>query len=157
VEGLTKLQAEKCEALAQFVRTYTTAEFLEESVVLDSSQKMLDFCKNLFRDMADRERCFVVLLNSQNKYITHTQVSEGTTNEAPLYVREVAKVGLLNNANAVCLAHNHPGGALKFSSADVSSAQRLRDGLEAVGMKLLDSIICTQDGGAVSAAERGIL
>lgn len=157
IEGLTKLQIEKCGALAEFVRKYTTAEYLEENTVLDSSGKSKAFCKNLFLDMQDRERMYLVLLDSQNNYITHTLVSEGTLNETAIYTRELVLAVLQNNANTVIMAHNHPGGSLKFSAQDTACARKLKGCFEALGIKLLDSIVCTPSGDCSSAAELGNL
>ena len=68
----------------------------------------------------------------------------------------MVETALRFNAAAAVLAHNHPGGMALPSQEDLSTTQRLRQALEAVGVRLLDHIIVA-DGDFVSLADSGIL
>ena len=45
---------------------------------------------------------------------------------------------------ALILAHNHPSGTLKPSSADKQITQKLKSAAEALDLKVLDHLIITQ-------------
>jgi DNA repair protein RadC len=53
--------------------------------------------------------------------------------------------------------HNHPSGDLEPSRNDLQVTEQLRAAGEIVGIKLIDHIIVSNDGGFLSVKERGIL
>ena len=83
-------------------------------------------------------------------------VHEGTINESPVYPRLIVETALRHKANSVILAHNHPGGSLNPSKADVDATRRIAAALEAISIKVVDHIIVC-GGKYVSFAERGLL
>jgi len=91
------------------------------------------------------ERFYVLSLDNQLRLKNTTLISEGTIDEAPVYPREVAKVAIQDKVSNVILAHNHPGGTLRPSSADAETTRLITDGLASLGIKVLDHIIVAGD------------
>lgn len=58
-----------------------------------------------------------------------------------MYPREIFKEALFLNANAIMLAHNHPSGDLTPSKSDIEITNHIQQGMELMGLKLLDHII----------------
>jgi hypothetical protein len=100
---------------------------------------------------------FIALwLDAQNRLIFPEELFRGTLTQTAIYPREVVKSALHHNAAAVIFAHNHPGGCLEPSKADLDTAASLTDALRVVEVKVLDHFIV---GGSdvLSFAERGLL
>ena len=68
-------------------------------------------------------------------------MGEGTVDHCPVYPREVLREALLCDACAIIVAHNHPSGDPSPSGADIAMTHKLRDGCEALGIVLHDSVI----------------
>lgn len=102
------------------------------------------------------EKFGMLCLDNQNNLIGVHIIGEGTVNEAAVYVREVAMRALLNNAAQVIIFHNHPAGSLTPSNPDKAVTNKIKTGLETLGIKLIDHIILTHTD-SYSFAEKGLL
>jgi DNA repair protein RadC len=91
---------------------------VKERPVLGSWQALLDY---LHADMAHNpiERVRVLFLNSKNMLIRDDQMSEGSVDEAAVYIREIIRRALDYHATALILVHNHPSGDPQPSSQDI--------------------------------------
>ena len=108
-------------------------------------------------DGYDREIFLVVALSTANRVIGAHVAHVGTVDASIASPREVFKFGLLVNARSVIVAHNHPSGNLEPSRADVSVSKQLAAAGEAIGIRLLDSLVVGFDGRYTSLTERGLL
>lgn len=122
---------------------------------LNSSSKAGQYASTLFMGRV-YEVFYVICLDSQNRVNYAERVHEGTINEAPVYPRLIVETALRHKANSVILAHNHPGGSLSPSTADIEATRRIVAALEAISIKVVDHIIVC-GGKYVSFAERGLL
>ena len=117
----------------------------------------------LARDLAnaiddDREHFWVVLLNTQNRYLMHTLVSTGTLSASLVHPREVLGPALREGAAALILVHNHPSGDPTPSREDLRLTQQLADGARLLDLRLHDHIIIGNGTEQwVSLAQRGAL
>ena len=86
--------------------------------VLGSWQALLDYLR---ADMAFHpvERVRILFLNSRNMLIRNEPMSEGSVDEAAVYVREVIRRALDYQATAIILVHNHPSGDPQPSAQDI--------------------------------------
>jgi len=91
---------------------------VKDRPVLASWQALLDYLR---ADMAHNpvERVRVLFLNAKNMLIRDELMSEGSVDEAALYVREVVKRALDYQATAIILVHNHPSGDPAPSKQDI--------------------------------------
>lgn len=123
--------------------------------LLDSSVKAGEFAVSLF--MGRKYEAFYALcLDNQNRLNYAALVHEGTINEAPVYPRLIVETALRHKASSVILAHNHPGGSLKPSGADIECTKRICTALEAISVHVIDHIIAAGDK-YTSLAEKGVL
>ena len=102
------------------------------------------------------ESFFVICLDSQNKVNHAALVHEGTINEAPVYPRIIVETALRHKANSVILAHNHPGGSMKPSNADIEVTRKIVSALKPISICVVDHIIVAGQN-YDSFAEQGIL
>ena len=101
--------------------------------MLDSSAKAGKFITSLFV-VKNYEAFYVCCLNSQNQLNYAALVHEGTINEAPVYPRLIVETALRYQASSVILAHNHPGGSLKPSTADIEVTNRICNALSTISI-----------------------
>jgi DNA repair protein RadC len=97
-----------------------------------------------------KQEHFVVLtLDGAQRLIEKRVVTIGTLNNSLVHPREVFADAITDRAAAIVVAHNHPGGSLHPSGADLVVTKRLRAAGELLGIKLLDHIIVTATGHCV--------
>ena len=94
----------------------------------------------------EHEEFWIVYLNNANNVVQTAQLSKGGITGTLVDVRLVMRQALELGAVALILAHNHPSGTLKPSSADRQITQKLKTAAEAVDIKVLDHLIITNDG-----------
>jgi DNA repair protein RadC len=113
--------------------------------VLGSWQALLDY---LHADMAHQpiERVRVLYLNSKNMLIRNEPVSEGSVDEAAIYIREVIRRALELQAVALILVHNHPSGDPKPSSQDIRLTRNLIEAGRPLGIAVHDHIVVGSSG-----------
>ena len=112
--------------------------------VLSSSSKAGEYAVSLFTGRT-YEVFYLICLDAQNRVNHAALVHEGTINEAPVYPRLIVENALRHQANSVILAHNHPGGSLKPSDADIKVTKNIKSALEAISIKVYDHIIVAGD------------
>lgn len=88
-----------------------------------------------------RERVVLAVLDRSLRVREVVCIAEGTVGHAWLPVSEIVQAVLLRHGHAFAVAHNHPGGRLDPSEADVLATQRLRAAAAACGLRFLDHLI----------------
>ncbi|MCX7746529.1 MAG: DNA repair protein RadC [Clostridia bacterium] len=153
-EGIGENTAILLSLIPQVARMYFKDRWGEKPV-LNSSEKAGRYAVSLFTGRL-YETFFIICLDAQNKVHYASPVHEGTINEAPVYPRLIVECAIRHQANSVILAHNHPGGSLKPSKADIEATNRIKAALEAISIKVVDHIIVAGDQ-YMSFAEKGLI
>jgi DNA repair protein RadC len=152
--GITKNTAVLLSMIPELARKYMLIK-QGKRPVLDSSTKAGEFVTSLFLGK-NYEAFYVICLNSQNHMKYAALVHEGTINEAPVYPRIIVETALRHQASSVILAHNHPGGSLKPSSADIEVTRKICDALKTISITVVDHMIAAGNS-YFSFAENGLL
>ena len=102
----------------------------------------------LHADMAHRaiERVRVLHLNSKNMLIRDELVSEGSVDQAAVYVREVIRRALELGSAALIIVHNHPSGDPEPSRQDVALTRELIAASKPLGIAVHDHIVVGAKG-----------
>lgn len=90
------------------------------------------------------EQFYVIWLGTQNRVIHYERLSEGSVNESPVYIGRLASKALRHHAVKCVIAHNHPGGSVKPSKADIETTQSVLNALAVLGIELVDHIIVSE-------------
>ncbi|WP_181685072.1 JAB domain-containing protein [Halorhabdus salina] len=93
-----------------------------------------------------KEHFYAVFLKSDNEVIGDKLISLGSTGEAPVDVKDVARTGVLTNASAVILVHNHPSKNNEASQKDRDITREIKQALDILDIEVLDHVIISQDG-----------
>jgi DNA repair protein RadC len=102
-----------------------------------------------------REEVIVIFLNAANNTIGWMKHSTGGTAYTVVDVKMILTTSLQCGAASLALAHNHPSGQKFPSIEDERITKRLKDGCDAIGMRLLDHIIICPEGGYYSFCDEG--
>jgi DNA repair protein RadC len=92
----------------------------------------------------EHEEFWVMYLNNSNKILHKSQLSKGGITGTLVDVRILMKQSLELGAVGLILAHNHPSGTLKPSSADKQITKKIKKASESLDIKVLDHLIVTQ-------------
>ena len=104
----------------------------------------------------EEERMCVILLDTKNKIIDQLCISKGCLNSSIVHPREIYAPAIRNKASAIIICHNHPSQEKQESVEDVETSIRVRDAGNILGIKMLDSIIITNNG-FTSLKEKGVI
>ncbi|MDX3884522.1 MAG: DNA repair protein RadC [Sphingomonas sp.] len=115
--------------------------------VLASWQALLDYLR---ADMAHRtiERVRVLHLNSKNMLIRDELTSEGSVDQAAVYVREIIRRAIDLGSAALILVHNHPSGDPTPSRQDIALTRDLATAAKPLGIAIHDHVIIAGEGHA---------
>ena len=108
--------------------------------ILGSWQALTDYLR---ADMGHRmnEAARVLHLNSRNMLIRDELVSEGSVDQAAIYVREIARRALELGSAAIILVHNHPSGDPSPSRQDIALTKEIIAALKPLGIQVHDHVI----------------
>lgn len=121
------------------------SEPVRQQPILSSWQALLDYLRiDLAHITVERVR--VLHLNSQNMLIRDDLMSEGSVDQAAVYVREVIARALNLGTAAIILVHNHPSGDPSPSKADIQLTREIADAGRKLGITVHDHIIIGADG-----------
>ena len=87
------------------------------------------------------EALYILCLDAQRKLNNAALVNEGTVEEAPIYMRNIAELALLHKSVSVVVSHNHPGGSQSASGADIEATRQIIRTFELLDITVLDHII----------------
>jgi DNA repair protein RadC len=115
--------------------------------ILGNWQALTDY---LHAAMAHRmtESARVLHLNARNMLIRDELVSEGSIDQAAIYVREVARRALELGSAAIILVHNHPSGDPSPSRQDIALTREIVTALKPLGIQVHDHVVIGSTGHA---------
>ncbi len=108
--------------------------------VLGSWQALLDYLRADMGALAV-ERVRILYLNARNMLIRNEPMSEGSVDEAAVYVREVIRRALEYHATAIILVHNHPSGDPQPSQQDIRLTREIVEAARPLGISVHDHVI----------------
>jgi DNA repair protein RadC len=117
-------------------------ESSERSVVRNSQEAY-----SALRDIGNRKQEHIValFLNSRFQVLERRVICIGSLDGVNVLPRDIIIPALELNASSVVIAHNHPSGDPSPSHEDILITKRIQEGLELVGLNLLDHIVVTND------------
>lgn len=113
---------------------------IRDQPVLGSWQALLDYLRADMGALAV-ERVRVLYLNARNMLIRNEPLSEGSVDEAAVYVREVIRRALEYHATAMILVHNHPSGDPQPSQQDIRLTREIIEAARPLGIAVHDHVV----------------
>lgn len=113
---------------------------VEPRALIDTHRAAADCLLPLFIGVPI-EQFFLLCLDAGGRQIRCSLLQKGTLDQTPFYLGSVLQCAVTSGAHAVVLCHNHPGGTLRPSQADIRCTLDALNALFALGVILLDHII----------------
>ena len=153
-KGIGEARAITIAAAMELGRRRQTGEALQRATI-STSKEAAEIIVPLLQDLNHEAFC-VMYLNQANRLIRHEIVSNGGLTGTVADTRIILKSALLQNANQVIIAHNHPSGNLQPSGADKELTRKLKEAAELMDIKLLDHLIVSS-AGFFSFSDEGLI
>lgn len=138
-KGIGKRAAQQLKLLPAIAREYQLSMY-GDRVSFTSLSEIGSYCVDLYSGRVN-EAMYLICLDANNCIIKQVMVAEGTPSEVYVEPRQIIEHITHTPTNSVVLCHNHPGGTLMPSQNDIETTDRIKNALEAIGIKLLDHII----------------
>lgn len=141
-------QLTKCYNLAEVDMTYKSKVKSSELEKITSSHDSYEIFKRLYEtDKIEYiEQFIILLLDRANKVIGWVKISQGGITGTIADPRLIFQAGLLANATAIILSHNHPSGNKTPSSTDIELTRKVCQGGKLLDLNILDHVIITAEG-----------
>jgi DNA repair protein RadC len=133
--------------MAEVKLVYQYKRQMSSQPVISSPDEAYDYIMSIWdqETMDLQEEFAIILLNNGLKVLGWYKVSRGGKQATIVDIPHVVCAAVLSNAHAVILAHNHPSGGLKASTADIRLTNRINEALTNVGIRLHDHLIITRE------------
>jgi len=112
----------------------------KEKADMSTHEHTGEYCINLFFN-EHVESFYILCLNKQKKLNRAVKVATGTIDEVSVFLREIVRCVLENNAVYIILAHNHPSGSIIPSFEDRGITTEITEALRFIHVKVLDHIV----------------
>lgn len=153
-EGLTETEAQLFKLIPDLTR-YTMREQFGKHPVIDKLSIAGQYLRTLYVGIPI-EQFNVLYLDDAGRLIECRMLQKGNVEETPFYLEHLLQDVIFTRARAIVLSHNHPGGTLRPSRADVHCTQNAIIALLPLNVMLLDHIIIADDQ-AVSLRDNGFV
>lgn len=134
---------------------YLGKSALKEKTRLSDISVAGEYIRNFFYNKKTEE-FYLFFLDKGERLMSWKCIAKGSVDNINVDIAEVIKEATFSKCVSLILAHNHPGGHLTASGADVATTRRIAKALSFIGVKLKDHIIVS-DNQYISLAESSLL
>lgn len=120
---------------------------IEDFKVVNNSRLMNVVFKQIWNqnDLTIRESFYAIFFNPKLDVVGYRKIGDGSLDAVMVDMRIIFSSALLANATHIAVAHNHPSGSLKPSSADLNLTQQIVSASKVLNISFLDHLIITED------------
>ena len=126
------------------VANYCAREKKTPKRVYRTPESVGDYIMDQFVGITE-ERIAILLLDGTGRKIDFRFIGNGDVASVGVSLRTIVQICLATNAAAVVLAHNHPSNIALPSSEDLTVTKIVSEGLNSIGIKLIDHIIVVEE------------
>lgn len=112
----------------------------ERKLVLETSTDLFNYMLPSLVDL-DHEEFWAVFMNNSHKVLGRQRISMGGQSDTNVDLRILFRGALEHKATILAVAHNHPSGSLRPSSADKTLTRRIAEAGNLLGIKLEEHLI----------------
>jgi DNA repair protein RadC len=117
---------------------------IEESNPVTTPKDVDNYIRNhIFNPFSDceQEEMWVLLLNTRQQITHQGMISKGTVNFTIVYIRDLFREAIRNNASKIIMTHNHPSGNEEPSGEDIRMTEKVYEAGELLGVSVEDHLI----------------
>jgi len=154
VQGISRNAAVFIKLCVDTMKKYRTDRLQKEQRITTMQEAGEFACELLFS--AKEEQVWILCLNMKSEVIAREKICDGSLTESPIYPRKIVSTALKHNAAKIILIHNHPGGVVKPSPADIEATKTIIGVIRNLDMEMLDHIITSDNRFYSFAASQSI-
>lgn len=139
-EGIGAAAATLVSLVPALTRRYSVGRARQARHTLTTTERAAEFVVPFMVGRTE-EAFFVVCLDTQCRVIVPALIGDGLPDRAHVEPRKAVEVALRHKAHSVILAHNHPTGHAKPTTADHRVTQALVFAFGAIGIAVRDHLI----------------
>jgi len=155
IPGITKLKASVISAVFELSRRHASSGGRDDKLTILSPEAAFEHIYPMVKD-EKVEHFIVLLLDTKNHLLKTIKVSKGTLNANIVHPREVFRPAILERADSIIVAHNHPSGDPSPSQNDIDITKRIDETGDMCGIRLRDHLIIG-DSSYISMKEQGLM
>lgn len=141
IKGIGLTKSIQIEAVMELMKRYAAEEPHHEKPIT-SSQQIFERMRHVIGNLS-HEEVWLLLVNRRNIVIKQVCLSKGTSTASLFDVKEAIRIALLEQAEGVILAHNHPSGGTRPSEPDNRITRELKEACGFMHLRFLDHVIVT--------------
>lgn len=144
IKGIGTTKVLQIEAIMELIKRYNLEGVDERTQISNSKgiyQAIAPFIANL-----PHEEIWIIFLNRQNRIICRKRFSKGSAVASVFDCKAIIRDALINQADSIAMAHNHPSGALRPSPQDDMITRQLKEAAKIFDISFIDHVICTTTG-----------
>jgi len=142
-EGLSETDAQLLKLIPDLTR-YTMREQFGEHPKLDKLSSAGEYLKTLYVGLSI-EQFNILHLDGAGRLIQCRNLQKGNIDETPFYIEHLMQDVIFIGSEAIVLSHNHPGGTLRPSNADIQCTAHAIAALSSIGVLMLDHVVVAND------------
>lgn len=151
--GLSDYVVTLLKLLPDMARLYKIDKTENPSKILNVFE-LCSYFEPYFHGMTE-EVMRLLLIDKKGKELFSGIISRGSINSTDVPIRKITELAMQYNASYAAIAHNHPNGFAKPSSADIASTKKVFISLKLIGVRLVDHVVVADDD-SVSMAMSGM-
>jgi len=136
--GLTDAERVRLEAVYQLAVRIGKATYAPGTRI-DGPDQVAQLLKPL--GFGEQEAVKIILLDNQGRLVRIADLALGAANLAVIQPRDIAQLCFRTGVPQVILVHSHPSGSTEISESDIIATRRLSEGLDLVGIRLVDHVV----------------
>lgn len=139
ISGIKDVKAIELLAIGEMSRRIVKPS-IDDRVQIGDPDSLIQWL-NLEIGYETQEHFLVVYLNNQNRILSYKTLFKGTIDRSVVHPRDVFREAIHLNATRTILVHNHPGGTLSPSQADIHVTHIMISAGDIVGIDVIDHLI----------------
>ncbi len=151
VSGITENGAVLIKLIPEIQRTYMRDKLNNVKIINGTSEAKKFFATEFANAVS--EKFMMLCLDSKNKILKCSKISEGSITATEVNIRKIAQEAMSVNAVSVILAHNHPGGRAIPSAGDVRMTKAIIAALLPLDIVVWDHIIVADSKNILSMSD----
>ena len=134
--------------VAEVGLTYKSKQPVSSLPQITDPQSAATILRPLFDEhtMQLQEQFIVLMLNADKRCLGWSLISKGSSTGTIVDLKHIFQIVLLSNAESLILAHNHPGGRLKASTADIALTRQVQQAAQLLNLTVDDHLILSAEG-----------
>lgn len=138
IKGIGRVKAIQIKAVAEIAKRMATP--LDLCITIKQTSDIANLLMEELR-YEKREILKLILLNQKCKIVKIIDISIGTSNVSPVYIKEILREAIKEGVPKIILVHNHPSGDAMPSVQDIEVTKKIKEASRMVDIDLIDHIV----------------